>query len=90
MDPSVIDDLYAGEAEVLEAMFRRSAADCGVEMDFLCVSGDPALTIANVGRTVQASVIAVGKPTSVKGRLWGSVAKRLIARNETSVVVVVP
>jgi nucleotide-binding universal stress UspA family protein len=77
-------------AAELKAEAEHRAAEVGVRLTFLRELGDPVHALLSVARSAQADLVVVGRSAKMLHHLAGSAARRLAARQDVPVVVIVP
>ncbi len=77
-------------AQSLECEARRCACEHGVELTFVHTRGDPAQKLLDAAHTFGADLVVVGKSTKLFHHLAGSLGRRLLAKHDAPIVVVVP
>jgi nucleotide-binding universal stress UspA family protein len=78
------------EAKGLFELAKRHADDQGVELAFLHVRGDTATELLRLAGDQHADQIVVGRSTKKRHHLAGSLGRRLVAKREAPIIVVVP
>jgi nucleotide-binding universal stress UspA family protein len=76
--------------EELEQEAHDRARDLGVNLKFISERGEAAQTLTHIAHSLGADLIVVGKSAKMLHRLAGSLGRRLIARPDVPVIVVVP
>ncbi|HET6986233.1 MAG TPA: universal stress protein [Kribbella sp.] len=77
-------------AAELEAEALRRGHDLGVSVEFVSQYGDATETLSDIARTVNATLVVVGRSAKKWHQLAGSLSHRLVCRKDAPVVVVVP
>lgn len=80
-------DEVAGE---LAHQARQRARELGVDLRFIAERGDAAQALTHIAHSLGADLIVVGKSARMLHRLAGSLGRRLVARPDVPVIVVVP
>ena len=84
------EDARQAIAAELEDEAVRRARDIGISVRFVSEYGDATETLADIARTVHASLVVVGRSAKRRHHLAGSLSHRLTCRKDAPVVVVVP
>jgi nucleotide-binding universal stress UspA family protein len=80
----------ADQASRLRAEIAARAAGLEVEVSFRHVHGDPAERLRAIARETHADLVAIGRSTQLRHRLFGSLGRRLIRDRSAPIVVIVP
>lgn len=80
-------DEVAGE---LAQQARERARELGIDVRFIAERGDAAQALTQIARSLGADLIVVGRSAKMLHRLAGSLGRRLVARPDVPVIVVVP
>jgi nucleotide-binding universal stress UspA family protein len=84
------DQSASERAKGLHELAKRHAADHGVDLAFLHVRGDTATELLRLAGEQHADQIVVGRSTKKRHHLAGSLGRRLVAKREAPIIVVVP
>ncbi len=85
-----IEEAMSEIAEELEGAARQRADDVGVPLAFVRAFGSTARELVRVAEVVRGDLIVIGRPAKPIHPLAGSVGRRLVARGDAPIVVVVP
>jgi nucleotide-binding universal stress UspA family protein len=77
-------------AAELKDQAEQRARDLGLRLRFVRERGDPTPAILRFAKSVSADLIVVGRSAKMLHHLAGSLGRRLVARNDAPVIVVVP
>jgi nucleotide-binding universal stress UspA family protein len=89
-DHGAVETAVRQQAERLRVEALARAVSARIELTFLHARGDPASELLRVAGEVHADLTAIGRSTKLCHRLAGALGRRLLAKRDAPIIVVVP